>query len=173
MKLRKIKQHTILIGLTMLICSFILVVGVTATTPIETLGHKTPITFGFTNVHDGNFERMWFSDGILHLRGAPHDGIVSGDLLGTLTYTGDINLNMETYDGTGQGILCLSVTYGDLSGTFRGRMVIKVNGGIITAMFICHGDGDFEGMKLKGTGGGIMNPETIYLADAIILNPHG
>ena len=175
MKLRKIKQHTILIGLTMLICSFILVVGVSATangTLNGTLAHKTPITFGFTNVPDDTFERMWFSDdGILHMRGAPHDGIVSGELVGTLTYTGDINLNMETYDGTGQGILCLSVTYGDLSGTFQGRMVIKVNGGYITGMFICHGAGDFEGMHLKGTCEGGMGGT--YSADAIILNPHG
>jgi len=171
MKLKKIKQHTILIGLTLLVCSFFLVVGVSAAT-IETMGHKTPITFGFTNDYDGTFDRSWFSeDGKLHMRGGGHIGDVWGDLEGTLTYSGDINLNMETLDGTGGGILCLTVNYGDLSGTFEGRMVIKVAGGYITGMFICHGDGDFEGMKLKGTCEGAMGGE--YSAIATILNPHG
>ena len=173
MKLRKIRQHAILIGLTMLVCSFFLVVGVAATTNGTTLGHKTPISFEFTNDPDGTFEKEWYSahGRILHMRGSPHDGDVWGDLEGTLIYVGDIELNMETFDGTGQGIVCFDVNYGELSGTFEGRMVIKVNGGYITAMFVCHGDGDFEGMKLKGTAEGGMGGT--YMADAIILNPHG
>ena len=161
-----------LIGLTMLICSFILVVGVQATTNGTTLAHKTPILFQFTNDPDDTFERMWFSeDGKLHMRGAGHIGEVWGGLTGTLSYLGDIQLYLETMDGTGGGIVCFNVAYGDLSGTFEGRMVIKVNGGYITAMFVCHGDGDFEGMKLKGTAEGGMGGT--YMADAIILNPHG
>jgi len=171
MKLRKIKQHTTLIGLTLLICSFFLVVGVAATTVDPTLAHKTPVSFEFTNNYDETFDKSWISDGILHMRGGGHDGDVWGDMEGTLTYVGDIQLKLETYDGTGGGILCLTVNYGDLSGTFKGRMVIKVTGGYITGMFICHGDGDFEGMKLKGTCEGGMGG--IYSADAIILNPHG
>lgn len=171
MKLRKIKQHTILIGLTLLVCSFLFVAGVAATTT-PTLAHKTPVSFEFTNVYDDTYDRLWFSDdGILHIRGGGHFGDVWGDLDGTLAYSGDIQLNMETYDGTGVGPICFSVNYGDLSGTFEGKMVLKVNGGYITGMFICHGDGDFEGMKLKGTCEGGMGGD--YSADAIILNPHG
>ena len=173
MKLKKIKQHTTLIGLTLLVCSFFLVVGVAAATTIDpTLGHRTPITFGFTNDYDGTYDRSWYSeDGKLHMRGGGHIGDVWGDLEGTLSYSGDINLIMEPLDGTGGGILCFTVTYGELSGTFEGRMVIKVAGGYITGMFICHGDGDFEGMKLKGTCEGAMGGE--YSAIATILNPHG
>lgn len=171
MKLRKIRQHAILIGLTMLVCSFFLVVGVAATTNGTTLGHKTPISFEFTNNYDETFDKSWLSDDILHMRGGGHIGDVWGDLEGSLTYVGDIQLNTVTYDGTGGGILCLTVNYGELSGTFEGRMVIKVAGGFITGMFICHGDGDFEGMKLKGTCEGAMGGE--YSAIATILNPHG
>ena len=174
MKLRKIKRHTILIGLTLLVCSFFLVAGVSANGISNgTLAHKTPITFEFTNVPDGTFEKEWYSahGRILHMRGSPHDGFVWGNLDGDLTYVGDIELNMETFDGTGQGIVCFDVNYGELSGTFEGRMVIKVNGGYITAMFVCHGDGDFEGMHLKGTCEGFMFPG-VYSANAVLLNPN-
>lgn len=172
MRFKKIKQHTILIGLTLLVCSFLFVAGVAATTT-PTLAHKTQISFGFTNFYDDTYDRLWVSDdGILHIRGGGHFGDVWGDLIGTLTYDGDINLNMETYDGTGVGLVCFSVNYGDLSGTFEGKMVLKVNSGYITGMFVCHGDGDFEGMKLKGTCEGDLVSKT-YSADAIILNPHG
>ena len=173
MKNRRIRNSITLIGMTMLFLSLFCVVGVEASEdPATTLDHKTPITFQFTNNPDDTFERMWFSDdGILHMRGAGHDGEVWGDLDGDLTYMGDINLNTETFDGTGGGTVCFDVRYGDLSGTFEGRMVINVDGGYITAKFICHGNGDFEGMHLKGIAGGIIG--TTYLADAVILNPHG
>ncbi len=182
MKLRKIKQHTILIGLTMLICSFILVVGVSATangTLNGTLVHKTPIVFEFTNDFSGPPDKEWYSahGKIWHMRDLPHAGDVWGDeegpltLEGTLTYMGDVNLNTITYDGTSWGIICFSVRYGDLSGTFEGRMVVKFNGGYITGIFVCHGNGDFEGMHLKGTCEGFMFPG-VYSANAVLLNPN-
>lgn len=176
MKNRKLRHTVALIGLTMLIFSLSCVVGVKAGTIGSTLEHKTPITFEFTNnpVH-GVFEKEWITKGgIYHARGYDHIGVVEGGLEGTLTYVGDINLNLETFDGTGGGTVCFDVGYGDLSGTFEGRMVIKVYmtqyGPYIDAKFICHGADDFDGMHLKGTAGGFMG--FTYFADAVILNPY-
>ncbi|MCK4278998.1 MAG: hypothetical protein KAW94_00330 [Candidatus Thorarchaeota archaeon] len=176
MKNRKFRHGVALIGLTLLFFSLICIVGVEAGEIEPTLAHKTPITFEFTNDYDGTFEKQWFSahGKILHMRGAGHLGVIQegGNLEGTLTYMGDLNLNYETKDGTGGGTVCFSVNYGDLSGDFEGRMVIKVNGGYITAMFVCHGDGDFEGMHLKGTAEGFMCPGGFYSANAVLLNPN-
>jgi len=172
MKIRKLKNGVAILGVTLLFLSLFCVAGVAAGTITPTpMDHKTPISFEFTNNYDETFEKSWMSDGILHMRGGGHFGDVWGDLDGTLTYMGDIQLNMETYDGTGGGIVCFTVNYGDLFGTFEGRMVLKVTGGYITCMFICHGGGNFDGMKLKGTAEGWMGGT--YFADAIILNPHG
>jgi len=173
MKYRKLRHSVAMIGLTMLFFSLSCVVGVEAGTLEPTLAHKTPITFGFTNTAiDGAYERLWFSKHgtILHARGWDHYGDVWGDLEGTLTYVGDINFNLMTSDGTGGGTVCFSVNYEGLSGNFEGRMVIKVNGGYITGMFVCHGNGDFEGMHLKGTCEGGMGGD--YLANAVLLNPN-
>lgn len=176
MKYRKLRHSVALIGLVMLFFSLSFVVGVEATTPKPPLEHKTPITFEFTNNYDGTYKKQWFSahGKILHMRGAGHDGVIQegGDLEGTLTYMGDLNLNYDTYDGAGGGTVCFSVNYGDLSGDFEGRMVIKVNGGYITAMFVCHGNDDFEGMHLKGTAEGFMLPGGVYSANAVLLNPN-
>jgi hypothetical protein len=177
MKNRKFRHSVALIGLTLLFFSLICIVGVEAGTPGKpetTLAHKTPITFKFTNNHDGTFDRMWTSDGILHMRGADHDGVIreGGGFEGTLTYMGDLNLNIVTYDGAGGGTICFSVDYEGLTGDFEGRMVFKVNGGYITAMFVCHGDGDFEGMHFKGTAEGVMLPGGFYSANAVLLNPN-
>jgi len=177
MKYRNLRHNVALIGLVMLFFSLSFVVGVDASTidPIEpTLAHKTPITFEFTNnAIDGAYERLWFSKHgtILHARGWDHIGDVWGGLEGTLTYVGDINFNMLTYDGTGGGTVCFTVNYEGLSGNFEGRMVIKVNGGYITGMFVCHGEGDFEGMHLKGTCEGAMGEGAVYSANAVLLNP--
>ena len=176
MKYRRLRHSVALIGLTMLFFSLFCVVGVeaTANNTTTTLAHKTPIAFNFTNAPDGNFDKSWTSahGKILHMRGAPHNGTAWGDLEGNLTYVGDIELDPITGDGTGGGTVYFSVNYGSLFGTFEGRMVIKVEGWYIAAKFICHGGGDFEGMHLKGTAGGYMFPG-VYLANAVILNPHG
>ena len=183
MTIKKLRHGAALFGLTLLLFSLLCIINVEATTNNTTLAHKTTIAFEFTNVPGATFERMWHSgltwpelglpDGeILHARGWDHYGIVSGGLVGTLTYPGDVNLNMITRDGTSWGIICFSVSYGDLSGTFEGRMVVKFNGGYITGIFVCHGDGDFEGMHLKGTCEGSMDVGD-YSAIATILNPHG
>ena len=174
MKYEKRRYGAAVLGLTMLVLTLFCVVGVEAAAQ-----PPSTITFEFTNDPvQGAFEKEWTTKGgIYHARGYDHIGDVEGGLEGTLTYVGDINLNMETFDGTGQGIVCFDVNYGELSGTFEGRMVIKVymtqDGPYIDAKFICHGDGDFEGMHLKGTAGGFMGAPEGYSANAVILNPHG
>ena len=177
MKYRKLRHSVALIGLTLLFFSLFCVVGVKASAiepPEPTLAHKTPIRFNFTNYPDGPIEKQWLSarGKILHMRGVSHYGeILAGDLEGTLTYVCDVNVDSETFDGTGGGTVCFSVVYGDLSGTFEGRMVVKFKSGHITGMFVCHGDGDFEGMHLKGTCEGFMFPG-VYSANAVLLNPN-
>lgn len=174
MKYGKRRYGAAVLGLTMLVLSLVCVVGVEAAAqPPSTLAHKTPIAFEFTNIPiDGAFDRAWTTKGnIFHGRGWDHYGDVWGDIEGTHTYDGDINLNMNTYDGAGGGIFCVTFEYAGLSGTFEGRMVFRVDGGYITGMFICHGDDDFDGMHFKGTFEGSMFVG-VYSADAVIINPH-
>jgi hypothetical protein len=157
--------------MAMLFLSLFCVVGIeAATTP--TLDHKTPVSFEFTNNPGENFDDLWFTgpnDEILHSRGYDHFGDVWGDLEGTLFYDGDVNLNMVTLDGAGGGIAIFTVAYGDLSGTFEGRMTLKITAGIVTGTYMGHGDGDFDGMHLRfkfaGALGGV--PAS---ADGVIIN---
>ena len=172
MRTGKLRNSIALFGMTMLFLSLFCVVGVEAgTVPPSTLDHKTPVTFEFTNNPGEDFDELWFSGGgkILHTRGYDHFGDVWGDLVGTLFYDGDINLNMETFDGAGGGTAIFTVAYGDLSGTFEGRMTLKVRAGIVTGTYMGHGDGDFDGMHLRfkfaGALGGV--PAT---ADGVIIN---
>ena len=177
MRTNKLRNGIALLGMTMLFLSLFCVVGVEASTITpDTLGHKTPVSFEFTNVPGEEFDRLWHSglnDKIFHSRGYDHYGEVWGDLEGTLFYDGDVNLNFETFDGTGGGVIYFEVSYGDMSGTFEGKMVFKIymdeGTPFVDGKFVCHGDGDFEGLHLKGTYLGILG--TTYLADAILLNP--
>jgi len=135
-------------------------------------GSKTPVTFEFTNNPGEEFDRLWFTgpdDSIIHTRGYDHFGDVWGDLDGTLFYDGDINLNVVTLDGAGGGTAIFTVAYGELSGTFEGRMTLKVRAGIVTGTYMGHGDGDFDGMHLRfkftGALGGVP-----AIADGVIIN---
>ncbi len=160
--------------MTMLFLSLFCVVGVEAgTVTPTTLDHKTPVSFEFTNNPGEDGDKMWFTgpdDTIIHTRGYDHFGDVWGDLVGTLFYDGDINLNLVTLDGAGGGTSIFTVAYGDLSGTFEGRMTLKVRAGIVTGTYMGHGDGDFDGMHLRfkfaGALGGVP-----AIADGVIINP--
>lgn len=175
MDIKKLRHGAALFGLTLLLFSLLCIINVEATIqPPSTLAHKTPIVFEFTNVPVPDaYEKQWVSahGKITHIRGWDHIGDVWGDLEGSLTYVGNVELKMETYDGTSEGIISFSVGYGDLSGIFEGRMVVKFNGGYITGIFVGHGNGDFEGMHLRGTCEGSMFVG-VYSANAVLLNPH-
>jgi hypothetical protein len=176
-RIRKLRNGIALLGMAMLFLSLFCVVGVEAST-VPTLEHKTPVSFEFTNNPGMEFDKLWFSgekttdhpDGIiLHSRGYDHFGDVWGDLEGSLFYDGDINLNLETFDGAGGGTAIFTVAYGDLSGTFEGRMTLKVRAGIVTGTYMGHGAGDFDGMHLRfkfaGALGGVP-----AIADGVIIN---
>jgi hypothetical protein len=168
---KKFRNSIALLGMAMLFLSLFCVVGVEAAT-VPTLEHKTAVSFEFTNNPGEDFDKLWFTgpdDSILHSRGYDHFGDVWGDLEGTLFYDGDINLNMVTFDGAGGGTAIFTVVYGDLSGTFEGRMTLKVRAGIVTGTYMGHGDGDFAGMHLRfkfaGALGGVP-----AIADGVIIN---
>jgi hypothetical protein len=177
----KLRNSIALLGMTMLFLSLFCIVGVEAQiiTP-GTLDHKTPVTFEFTNDPGTEFDKLWFTgkpmpetgfpDGIiLHSRGYDHFGEVTGDLVGTLFYDGDVNLNMITLDGAGGGTAIFTVDYGALSGTFEGRMTIKVRTGLVTGTYMGHGDGDFDGMHLRFKFTGALGQPG--LANGVIISP--
>ncbi len=90
------------------------------------------------------------------------------------------NLNLATGYGNGFGTCYFDVTWGTDSGTFErcrftARFAGPVEGGwVFSVEFVGHGSGDFEGMKIKGTGTGEIYPNAGWLShEGIVLDPHG
>ena len=168
-----IKKATRLVAVSLALC-FVLVLSAN-TIKVQAIATKTPITYEFTYTDIGLPEKEWIDDdGIAHMRQTPHLGEVSGELIGITSYTGNLNLNLATFDGDGQGFQILEVEYGSLSGIFEGVMAFEINGGILTGETVCQGSGDFEGMKLMGTiSGSLLVMEPVFTFVGIILNPHG
>lgn len=111
-------------------------------------------------------------DGITHFRGVPSWGDVTGDLEGDAYSEFNLDVNMETGDGWGAGTVILNVSWGELSGTFEGRYMIKFTGWLVTGSGVAHGTGDFEGMKdIYTLWGDFLSPDRDW--EGIILDPHG
>lgn len=154
-KKMKIGKKTVSLGMIFLFSSIILSTALTQAKP-----DRTTIIFEYTWHEIGHAERMWISEeGIWQLRNTPHIGNVSyceadfyGDLylLSDLTVFDDI-LNPTTFNSVGRGIFEFTGYYnGDIAG-FEGKMNFVIENFYITAKFVCHGTGAFDGHLLKGT----------------------
>jgi len=169
-----ILANIILATILLTFISFVFMPGVQAKAT------RTPFTGRETFAPVGDPERAWVDDdGIQHVRGFPILGTFDGDLF---SWSNDVvfgfNLDLATGDGNGFGTCDFDVTWGEDSGTFEGRFIAKIIGGVggvFTVDFSGHGSGDFEGMKIMGTGTGSMTgPGTGWLEhEGIILNAHG
>ncbi len=152
-----------------------------AATGVQAKATKAPFTgfeeFGPT----GPPVSDWTAGGIQHVRGIPIFGSMVGTIDGTLfswsnSVVFNFDLNLATGYGNGHGTCYFDVTWGEDSGTFeRCRFTAKFAGPVFRVDFVGHGSGDFEGMKIKGTGiGALTGPGVGWLNhEGIVLDPHG
>jgi hypothetical protein len=164
----------ILVGVVML-AAVLLITGI-----VWAKATKTPISGILTVQISGPPARHWVDDeGIEHYRGLP--GLytfTSGPLTGTGSAVVNTNIDLLTGNGDESGAATFDVTWGELSGTFEGRLNATYTAWLSTGTAVYHGSGDFEGMKimmsynLDPTGS---PPGTPWPADyeAIVLDPHG
>lgn len=132
-------------------------------------------------VSTGVPERVWQSDGILHIRGQANenrfDGTCGGDpCVFGVPFVVNVELNTATGDGTVFGTFAYVVdgtrfAWGDHIGSFDGPFWGQITAGVVTIKFVAEGSGDFDGMKLMGTGlVPLAGPHPI---EGTILDPHG
>jgi hypothetical protein len=140
----------------------------------------TPISGTETITVNGDPVRFWEDDeGIAHYRGLP--GVIdftSGDLDGTGSFVVNVNLD-ATGNGDESGAATIDVIWGELSGTFEGRLTAIFTAGISNGTVVYHGiSGDFQGMKMMmnyslNTTTGLPGTPWPVTYDAIVLDPHG
>ena len=153
MNYMKMGRRLVLLGMTLLICSFIFgAVGVQA--------KKTTIEVDFVYGWDliDHAEKMWETpSGIWHLRGSPHYGsVVSSDSCfdGSIIYLGNLNLfddlmDPTTFNSVGWGTVEFTGKYNGEPVGFAGIVTLKIQNYYITGKFVCHGSGAFDGMLVK------------------------
>ncbi len=162
------------IGLLVLVALLLL-----ATTGAQAKATMTPFTGDETvdAILDPGDVRI--TDGIVHIRGLT----LETTFVGTISWTNigviNINMNPATGDATVWGTFAITLTSGDIRGTFEGHHVAKFTAGCGFLRFVGHGIGDLEGMGIKGTA--VQDPDTcgpdllglVWMHDGIILDPHG
>ena len=145
----KMGRRVVIIGMTILICSFIFVtVGVQAKKPI-----RTELTFEYKWTSFGGPKKEWTTDeGIYHSLQNPHYGIVmAGDIEGEVYYCGNLILDMNTFSGKGGGIFEFTGEYDGKAASFRGKMIFEIEELVLTGTLNCPGSGAFENILIKGT----------------------
>jgi hypothetical protein len=140
---------------------------------------KTPIAGTQSLAVSGAPVRYWVDDeGIAHYRGLPSVFVfTSGDLDGIGESVVNVDVDLLTYDGHVSGPGTVDARWGELEGTFEGRLTGTYAAGICDGMAVYHGtSGDFVGMKMMMSFSyALGDPEdpwpTTY--QGIILDPHG
>ena len=129
----------------------------------------TTTSFAATAVEtpSGEPARMWLDeDGILHIRGLPVSGPVSGDLEGTISILANLNLDLATGSGDLFGSLTLETSVGTWDSHFSGT----ITGGLASGEFVGKSP---DGRKIMGTfTERASEPGTVDF-EGVILNPKG
>ena len=107
----------------------------------------------------GSPERIWQSGPIVHVRGEPNDGIVTGGLNGPASIVNNYNLDLRTTDGTNWGTFVIASGGTTWEGTFRGT----IRGGVNDGTFVGHGT---DGSLLQGSFTQI--GEFLFLLEGVI-----
>ncbi|MHA2156730.1 MAG: hypothetical protein ACXABU_15405 [Candidatus Hodarchaeales archaeon] len=165
----KMKQKVAFVAILVFFSSMFL--GVTS---VQAKATKTPLSFSFTIPHSPGHpdEKIWFSDGIIHVRNANHVGVASNGLTGVTTYLGNLNAVMDSNGffvfGNGRG----TFTFNGGCGSFEGNLILKIRDYSAFGWFTCHGDGKYDGMLIKGNFA--LDATTgLFNAECEILDPHG
>ena len=134
---------------------------------------KTSIAGHMQVIPGASVDRHWIDDeGIEHYRGLTASLLLlDGPLVGTGSAV--VNINVDPFgNGDESGAVTLDVTWGDLNGTFEGRLSATYIGGISYSSTVYHGTGDFEGMKMK-VNATMSFADFVAAYEGIILDPHG
>jgi hypothetical protein len=122
---------------------------------IETITLTETATIGAGNIYLGTQEII--DTGTIHIQDAISTGTInngespiSGFEIQTIL-SGTLDLN--TYHGTYNGEWTITSPTGTYEGTINGKVAVAT----ISAKFIGHGTGNFEGQKIKGTFEGSVN----------------
>lgn len=123
----------------------VMLVGLTIVAgPVAAAAGKTPFTATLDLGVPGTPERIWESGPILHARGEPNDGIVTGGLDGPASIVNNYNLDQRTIDGTNWGTFVIASGGTTWEGTFRGT----IRAGLNLGTFVGHGT---DGTLLQGS----------------------
>jgi hypothetical protein len=122
----------------------VLLVGLGAFVGPAAAATKTPFTATLALGEPGEPERSWESGPILHVRGEPNDGTVSGDLNGPASIVNNYNLDLRTIDGTNWGTFVIASDDVTWEGSYRGTIRAGFNDGT----FVGHGT---DGSLIKGS----------------------
>ncbi|MHA1367892.1 MAG: hypothetical protein ACTSP5_16000 [Candidatus Heimdallarchaeota archaeon] len=160
----KIRRNVVLLGMLILLCSFLTV------TAVQAKPTRTVINFVYFLETSGEPARIWFSDeGMYQVRGTPHEGHIhtsDSDFSGELFYLGDLTLNLTTYEGRGGGLFEFSGEYLGEAASLTGKSHFKIRNFLITGTLLLHGSGSLEGL-IKGTFEGPLG-QPYYTAQIII-----
>ncbi len=162
----------IMTGLALVAC-VILVTGIVGAKATRVAVPEIPFTYGPTV---WPWPGVWTTNGdIQHIRRLPYmlTG-AGGDLEIVITGTCNHSRSLVTLDGNLWGDDdTVEVTWGELSGTFRGRHTGKTIDWVGYTKHVYHGiSGDFVGMKLMLDG--VMDYATKSGSlEGILLDPHG
>ena len=168
------KTRTKILAGLVLLAAVVLITGI-----VWAEATQTPIAGTLTVAMSGPPARYWVDDeGIEHYRGLPAVyNFLSGDLSGTGSSVVNVDFDPLTGNGHESGAATINVTWGELSGTFEGRLSGTYTYGISTGTAVYHGtSGDFEGMKMMMSYSySLGEPYEPWPVDyeAIILDPHG
>ncbi len=144
---------------------------IVATTGAHARATLTPYEFTVTDVESGRPDRVWISDGILHIRGLPVKTVITGDIVGTADTIRNVNVDLSTGDAEAWGTFVRSVTWQGLSGTFEGHFTAKVIDGATVVRLVGHGSGAFDGMHHRDVLHSV--EPGVNEGGGIILDPHG
>ena len=155
----KMGRRSALIGITILLCSFIFVtVEVQAKKPI-----RTELTFEYIWTGFGEHKKEWTTNnGIYHTLQTPHYGeVISGDIVGDIYYCGNLILDLATYSGKGGGVFEFTGEYEGEPAGFKGKLLFEIEFGVVFGTLNCPGTGAFENILLKGTIDSVLGGSTL------------
>ena len=159
-----------------LIVSVCLLLTLTTTTGAQAKAEKVYLTFGASLVDQYGGQQWLDSDGILHIRGLNiEQECDSGDVLGTLYFVGNANIDPVTGDGTCFGTWRWVVDWSEegITGTAEGRYSGRYRGWSLSAKGIGFGDEGtgLEGWKIDCSNQQVASGEYEYTV--LLLNPRG
>jgi hypothetical protein len=144
---------------------FVLLLGLGISTGTAIAATQVSFTATLTLEGPGDPERSWQSGPILHVRGEPNAGSVSGDLNGPASIVNDFNLDLRTLNGTNRGTFMIASDDVTWEGTYRGTLRAGFNEGT----FVGHGS---DGSLIRGSFTQTDDVGLEFLLEGVILQPH-